>query len=49
MTQCSDTVDNDGDGQIDYPADTGCYGSDDMTESAGTTIRNNTTKQSASV
>ncbi len=29
---CSDGVDNDGDGQIDYPADTGCYGSGDPDE-----------------
>jgi len=32
VTQCSDGIDNDGDGQIDYPADTGCYGRDDYNE-----------------
>ncbi|HEY4244959.1 MAG TPA: hypothetical protein VGM88_34325 [Kofleriaceae bacterium] len=30
--QCSDGIDNDGDGLIDYPADPGCSSPDDMTE-----------------
>jgi prepilin-type N-terminal cleavage/methylation domain-containing protein len=30
--QCSDRIDNDGDGQIDYPADTGCSSTKDNTE-----------------
>ncbi|TSC75144.1 MAG: hypothetical protein G01um101433_942 [Parcubacteria group bacterium Gr01-1014_33] len=34
---CSDGRDNDGDGAIDYPADTGCYGRDDWDEAYGTT------------
>ncbi len=29
QTECSDAIDNDGDGKIDYPADSGCYGDDD--------------------
>ena len=29
---CADGIDNDNDGMIDYPADTGCYGADDSTE-----------------
>lgn len=29
---CSDGKDNDGDGQTDYPADTGCYGPNDYDE-----------------
>jgi hypothetical protein len=29
---CSDGVDNDGDGAVDYPADTGCANADDTTE-----------------
>ena len=31
---CSDGKDNDSDGQIDYPADTGCSGADDNDETA---------------
>lgn len=31
-TACSDGIDNDGDGKIDYPADTGCYGPSDPDE-----------------
>lgn len=31
--QCSDGIDNDGDGNIDYPADTGCTSESDNTES----------------
>ena len=31
--QCSDGIDNDGDGLIDYPADPGCGGPDSVTES----------------
>lgn len=30
--QCSDGIDNDNDGKIDYPADTSCYGLDDFDE-----------------
>ncbi|HEY4244960.1 MAG TPA: hypothetical protein VGM88_34330 [Kofleriaceae bacterium] len=30
--QCSDGIDNDGDGLIDYPADPGCSNPEDMTE-----------------
>ena len=36
-SQCSDGRDNDGDGQIDYPADTGCYSASDNDETLGTT------------
>ena len=36
-TQCSDGIDNDGDGAIDYPTDTGCYGKDDNDETYPTT------------
>ncbi len=32
FTQCSDGVDNDGDGLSDFPADLGCFGSDDELE-----------------
>jgi hypothetical protein len=32
LPQCSDTIDNDNDGLIDYPADPGCTSSDDDTE-----------------
>ena len=32
VTQCSDGIDNDNDGQIDYPADSSCYGRDDTDE-----------------
>jgi len=32
--QCSDGIDNDGDGKIDYPADPDCTGANDTTESA---------------
>ncbi len=35
-TACSDGRDNDGDGLIDYPADTGCYGREDNDETPGT-------------
>lgn len=31
--QCSDGIDNDGDGKVDYPADPGCDGPDDNDES----------------
>lgn len=34
--QCSDGIDNDGDGLIDYPADTGCTSSTDDTENSET-------------
>jgi hypothetical protein len=34
--QCSDGIDNDGDGLIDYPADPGCYVANDDTENGGT-------------
>jgi hypothetical protein len=30
--ECSDGLDNDGDGQADYPDDTGCESADDLTE-----------------
>src|SRR5262249_19509662 len=30
--QCSDGVDNDGDGLIDFPQDPGCFGADDDDE-----------------
>lgn len=30
--QCSDGIDNDGDGKVDYPADTGCSSRSDTTE-----------------
>lgn len=33
ISQCSDGIDNDLDGKIDYPADNGCDDSDDRTES----------------
>ena len=29
---CADGIDNDNDGAIDYPSDTGCYGADDQDE-----------------
>lgn len=32
VSQCSDGRDNDGDGLIDYPSDTGCYSRDDNDE-----------------
>ena len=35
--QCSDGRDNDGDGFIDYPSDTGCYGPADTDETPNTT------------
>ncbi|MBI2625596.1 hypothetical protein HYW68_00905 [Candidatus Parcubacteria bacterium] len=36
---CSDGRDNDGDGLIDYPSDTGCYSASDTTEDVpGTTV-----------
>ncbi|HLC78284.1 MAG TPA: putative metal-binding motif-containing protein [Candidatus Nanoarchaeia archaeon] len=31
--ECSDSIDNDGDGKIDYPADTGCTSASDTDES----------------
>lgn len=33
--QCSDGLDNDGDGDVDFPADTGCSSPDDDDESGG--------------
>ncbi|MEK7500929.1 MAG: peptidoglycan-binding domain-containing protein [Patescibacteria group bacterium] len=36
-TACSDGRDNDGDGLIDYPSDTGCYGPADSDEAYGGT------------
>ena len=33
--QCSDGLDNDGDGKIDYPADAGCYDAADSSEAGG--------------
>ena len=36
ITACSDGKDNDGDGLIDYPSDTGCYSKDDYDETPGT-------------
>jgi len=38
LTQCSDGIDNDGNGCSDYPADTGCSSLSDTTESGGTCI-----------
>lgn len=35
--QCSDGQDNDGDGLVDYPSDSGCYSSTDNDETPGTT------------
>lgn len=35
--QCSDGMDNDGDGKTDFPSDTGCYGSDDWDEAYAST------------
>jgi len=32
VTPCSDGADNDGDGRIDYPADTGCHAPGDVSE-----------------
>jgi len=32
LTECSDGIDNDGDGDIDYPADSGCYIPQDPSE-----------------
>jgi hypothetical protein len=34
--QCSDGIDNNGNGLVDYPADPGCYASNDDDEGAGT-------------
>ncbi len=34
VTQCSDGVDNDGDGHTDFPGDPGCGSADDTTEGA---------------
>jgi len=36
LRQCADGIDNDGDGQRDYPGDPGCAGSDDDSEHAAT-------------
>ena len=36
QSQCSDGRDNDSDGQVDYPADQGCYSRDDDDETTGT-------------
>ena len=36
QSACSDGKDNDGDGFIDYPSDTGCYGPADSDETPGT-------------
>jgi hypothetical protein len=33
---CSDGIDNDGDGLVDYPADPGCFAANDDTEDPGT-------------
>lgn len=33
ITQCNDGIDNDLDGDVDYPADSGCDGEGDLTES----------------
>jgi uncharacterized repeat protein (TIGR01451 family) len=35
-SQCSDSIDNDGDGRVDYPSDIQCANSDDNDESTGT-------------
>jgi hypothetical protein len=35
LPQCSDFVDNDGDGEVDYPADSDCSGLLDTSESSG--------------
>jgi hypothetical protein len=35
LPQCSDFVDNDGDGAVDFPADSDCSGLTDTTESSG--------------
>jgi putative hemolysin len=37
ITQCSDSIDNDGDGNIDYPADSGCTGPTDDDENLAPT------------
>ncbi|MBI1961327.1 MAG: hypothetical protein HYS45_01345, partial [Parcubacteria group bacterium] len=37
--QCNDKKDNDGDGLIDYPSDTGCYSASDDTETAACDVR----------
>jgi hypothetical protein len=34
--QCSDGIDNDGDGSIDFPADSGCFAANDDSETPGT-------------
>ena len=39
MTQCQDGIDNDGDGQIDFPNDTGCVNRQDNSESGTSTGR----------
>ncbi len=38
LPACSDGLDNDGDGFMDYPADLGCEGLDDQSESNETTL-----------
>ena len=38
VTQCSDGIDNDGDGHIDYPADSGCDNSTDNNENSAPII-----------
>ena len=40
---CSDGRDNDGDGKIDYPSDTGCYNASDNDETIPTTTGGGTT------
>ncbi|OGG80508.1 hypothetical protein A3A39_00300 [Candidatus Kaiserbacteria bacterium RIFCSPLOWO2_01_FULL_54_13] len=42
--QCSDGKDNDSDGKIDYPADTGCYGASDWSEAYESTTGNQKTQ-----
>ena len=36
LPACSNGIDDDGDGRVDYPADPGCYASNDDDETAGT-------------
>lgn len=48
VAQCADGIDNDGDGQIDYPADTGCYGADDNDEAYYATSGTTTSTTSSS-
>ena len=42
--ECKDGKDNDSDGKIDYPADTGCYGADDWSEAYESTTGNQKTQ-----